>query len=1561
MRYLRFIFLPIFLFTSPVYANENYSLAVHKSANLDSMRNSIKLIESHGGRIIHVFPPHILIGYFPPNIQARDVGLKNIYSGIIDSEEVADLGEETIFAVKVWNLRFKEVPKAPPIELEPGPIENDCLIWHEKRMPTDRRPLRAPPYGASFYETSEYMIGKIAVGIILPESNGGSENWDSAEETNVVNEIMASLDWWANKEPTAYLSFTYELHKKVATTYEPITLKQPQESLWIKQTIDQVHPNSYTSHLDKVTDYDNYLRDTYQTHWATTIFVVDSSNDSDGKFADGYFAYAYLGGPFIVMTYKNDGYGINNMDAVCAHEMGHIFYALDEYSGSGSSANESSGYLNIVNGNFEVGGIIDVPCIMRGQITPYTQGAVCLYTRQQIGWRDTDGDDKLDIVDTYPISLLQTYIPDPTTDNTPTYNGDVWIDLYPNNNPKGHGNNISINSISNVQYRINGGGWQNAVAKDGAFDEPLEGFYFTTPPLSPGTYLFEVQSSNSCGTQSIFNTQQPPYSTDSLTIIGTQSPPGSQTITGSVLKITVFDDGAMGVWKKDGNNWVRQIFEDNSKGSVLFLAGTNTNYRYASRANKFDCTPIQFTSFSNTMPGSFTIITEYDAADTGVRIKQITTYNDGTDYYKMEWQITNSGTITYNNVRFFHGEDVQFEDYDESYGHWINGLNMVYVTSGLPTKTGIMGLSGGVSTPATSYYEDVFNKVTDQTKTGSLPDTVNSSLHNGAYVIGWQKTALVPGKTWQIEAYERITKGGNVIVSVPPAQNSPPENTLTYYFNIYNNETTADTFNLFAESSHLWTIQICDISNNPTNTVYLEPGTSATIKLLLTVPADAKVGTVDLLSLTAISRTNPLIAGTATTLTTVIPSDLDHIKINPATATVVVCTTKNFTAQGYDKYDNLISDLMFSWATNIGTITPQIGSITTFTAGITPSLGTITACFGSITGTAVVEVIPASLDYIQIIPASATLAAGETIPFYAQGYDKYHNLIPDIIYNWSVDNIGSITPTVGSSTLFTATITSTVGRIMVIADGKNAYAYITITSGQLHHINILPATQTVGVLGSCNFLAQGCDKFNNPIPDLTYQWQVDPFIGSITPQIGSLTTFTAGTKAGVATLTVTSNSIKQESYITITPEILWRLEVVPPSLIISINKEGTFTTRGYDRYDNIIPNIICNWDVLPQELGRVNPAVGTSTTFTANFSVMQGIIKATSDSIIGTATIQVYGGELDHFDFEPISHQIGGMPFPATITARDSYDNLVSFAGEISLSEVQDRMEIMANGKFDTGIWTGTITISGVSLDIQLVCNYGNIRGTSNLFAVLIDDDYGTITVTDNTILALNPQSLKGKNYYVMIDINPQSPTIDNANLKDDQEPKFDRIGDSIREITIVDGDKKSLNYEFGNTTILTIYYQDKDQDGIIDGTNILEKGLKMFALADNRWKEVSAVSIIVDPIDNRVICPISCMGTYVLMGYAIQPNLSNVVVYPVPFKPQRGDREIVFEGLAKDSTIRIYDLSGSLRRLAEHIDSYWCWDVRDDFGKPLESGVYIYIITDNKKGKKTGKIVIIR
>jgi len=409
-------------------------------------------------------------------------------------------------------------------------LKNDVLLAPDIPERGTVPVLSQPP---GFYDTTEYMIGTVAVGIIFLQNDGlgadpVTETWTGAEETQVVNEIQQGLNWWISQTPpTAGVSFTYDIRYKVPVSYEPIIhpsvfTTNAWEQLWVSQAMANLGYSS-GSWMDRTRSYINALRASKGTDWAYAIYVVDSSNDADGSFSDGFNAYAYLLGPFTVLTYDNGLWGIGRMDQVLAHETGHIFSATDEYNG----ITEWSGYLN--RPDVEGSG-----CLMDTAALILSSG-----TKLQVGWRDTDSDNILDIVDTDPSTSLNAYTPDPTTDTTPTYTGSATVVPYPNNNPSGYGNSVTINTISNVQYRVDGGFWIGATASDGAFNGPIESFTFTTATLSAGVHTIDAVATNSVG-----NVDPTPAS-DTLTIIVNNppntpsSPSPSDLATGQSINVNL--------------------------------------------------------------------------------------------------------------------------------------------------------------------------------------------------------------------------------------------------------------------------------------------------------------------------------------------------------------------------------------------------------------------------------------------------------------------------------------------------------------------------------------------------------------------------------------------------------------------------------------------------------------------------------------------------------------------------------------------------------------------------------------------------------------------------------------------------------------------------------------------------------------------------------------------------------------------------------------------------------------------------------------------------------------
>jgi hypothetical protein len=461
----------------------------------------VEAIRQAGGEVTHVFPPAALIGQLPLNAQVP-AGVSAVYRQAVDEAGLSSLTGAARRAAQVWNALLSPQPAPEAVQSLAVPqadIANDAMV---PPPPEGLHTLDHDPT-PGYAETSEYFIGRVAVGIVLPESDGSldpsTEDWTEAERTLVLSKITAALDWWAAREPNAHLTFVYDdgTAAPVATRYEPITRPSSHQAFWIADVMAKM---GYTglSFFDQVRSYDNALRARYGTDWAFTIFVVDSTNDSDRLFSDGYFAYAYLGGPFMVMTSGNDGYGPQNMDAVAAHEIGHIFLALDQYSSAFQPCTRQSGYLGAENQNSQYGTCAsNVTSIMRGQVYPYQAGAVDPYARAQLGWRDSDGDGILDPMDTTLSVTDVTYVADTGHPNVLTFSGTVRDDPYPS--PLWR--SILINTIGRVQYRVAGGDWAEAQPADGTFDTYAETFTFTTPPLPSGDLAVDLRAVDTAGNE----------------------------------------------------------------------------------------------------------------------------------------------------------------------------------------------------------------------------------------------------------------------------------------------------------------------------------------------------------------------------------------------------------------------------------------------------------------------------------------------------------------------------------------------------------------------------------------------------------------------------------------------------------------------------------------------------------------------------------------------------------------------------------------------------------------------------------------------------------------------------------------------------------------------------------------------------------------------------------------------------------------------------------------------------------------------------------------------------
>ena len=366
--------------------------------------------------------------------------------------------------------------------------------------------------GATSIDTSAFALGKARLNVIFLESDGSidinQENWSAEQLTNVHREIGEATSFWegltAGYHPNAQLKFDVNYVNggaPMATGYEPIRRASFQDSFWISEVMADLG-YAGNGHFNDVRAFDHDQRIAGDTHWATTLFVVNDTVDADKRFTNGQFAYGYIGGPYMVLTYSNFNWGIDRFNRVLSHELAHTFFALDEYQGAGNRNNEYSGYLNGINGNAELNA--------QGQPVVAPQANALMlnntldpspFTDVQVGHRDSDGDSVPDILDTLPLLSGGEVGSDPLL-GLFSFVGSSIVTTIPNLNTNqlgfsSSGAEMTINWIAGAEYRVNEGAWIGFAAADGAYDEDIEALALLLPGLPAGEYVIDVRAVNS--------------------------------------------------------------------------------------------------------------------------------------------------------------------------------------------------------------------------------------------------------------------------------------------------------------------------------------------------------------------------------------------------------------------------------------------------------------------------------------------------------------------------------------------------------------------------------------------------------------------------------------------------------------------------------------------------------------------------------------------------------------------------------------------------------------------------------------------------------------------------------------------------------------------------------------------------------------------------------------------------------------------------------------------------------------------------------------------------------
>jgi hypothetical protein len=557
--------------------------------------------------------------------------------------------------------------------------------------------------------------------------------------------------------------------------------------------------------------------------------------------------------------------------------------------------------------------------------------------------------------------------------------------------------------------------------------------------------------------------------------------------------------------------------------------------------------------------------------------------------------------------------------------------------------------------------------------------------------------------------------------------------------------TGADQFGnaiTFGHSNVTWSVLASDAGTvNPSTGLFTAGTTADTFNGAVQASASYKGGPV-----------------TDTASVVVEPGAIFNLEIQEMGQTIEVATPFTFTVLGYDQYGNEISQAAIEAAPSTltweattpaaGVINPQSGLFTAGTVANTyVDAVQASASFkdGTATDQVSVTLEPDALNEVLIEVANqAEYQPGVELQLVATGEDQFDNVIPDLDFTWSLDQLGlENNGIIGQNTglLITPEI---VGDYRVTAtasfkgDPVPGFLDFAVVPGPLDSIVVDPAAVSMDIRAEQQFTATGFDHYLNEIGStngsFVVTWAVEDINAGVINPTGLFTasdipatyegavSASAGSVTGFATVVVETGPIDF-------------LEILPPSVSLNPEEPFSFGFRGEDQPGNeITPEAVglhstgsIAWSLTNLLAGSIHPDTGAFIAGT-EAELYEGVVHLTvsykGETRDATATVIVEPGALDNIrvvpGFKPLD--IGGT-YNFDFVAEDQFGNLIppAPATQLAVGEVSVTWSVTnpGAGAIDpaTGLFTAGTTAGPFIDAVTVAGNYkeGAASGTADV------------------------------------------------------------------------------------------------------------------------------------------------------------------------------------------------------------------------------------------------------
>lgn len=507
------------------------------------------------------------------------------------------------------------------------------------------------------------------------------------------------------------------------------------------------------------------------------------------------------------------------------------------------------------------------------------------------------------------------------------------------------------------------------------------------------------------------------------------------------------------------------------------------------------------------------------------------------------------------------------------------------------------------------------------------------------------------------------------------------------------------------------------------------------------------------------------------------------VNVSPVSATLSLQQTQQFQAKAYDAYANEITTgVQYSWTVNnpsLASVSPINGNITNLTtytvSGSTYINVQATEGANSKSNSVSVEIRPDALHHFTFDNIPSPQPSSELIAVKISARDQYNNIVDD--YNdvaFLSDLSGYISPS--QTTNFAGGVWS--GYVQI--SGVYSQDRITVTSGSstgtsnqfdvisniLDRVVVTPSSSSVVAGQNQAFSAQGYDMFGNAIVGLVYNWSVIGAVGSVSPESGLATTFTASPSigSGVVRVVATQGNISKQADAPVTVRA-GSLDhfIFSPVADTTAGQVQYVTLTAKDSYGNTI-NSFADSVSLSDDLGGIVPAMtgpmvggmwtgqvsfqksgvnrikathGATQTFSDSFTVAPDILYAADIEpnplvISAGKTKQVTGYGKDRFGntIENVSYTWSVPSIVGTASALDAKEINVTAATrttDATINLIVSEGSVLVSKSIDASVVADSVSQFSIS---QI--NSPQIAGSPFQISVYATDQYGNTVKTFN-------------------------------------------------------------------------------------------------------------------------------------------------------------------------------------------------------------------------------------